>query len=116
MVQPPDAQTRCSDGPGKGQGATSADLPPSPEKSVDAAVQIRLFGKLKLAKCARAERRPGFFCVRAEERSPSPEKSVDAAVQIRLFGKLKLAKCARAERRPGFFCIRAEERLFFHCI
>jgi hypothetical protein len=48
--------------------ATSAALPPSPKKSVDAGMQIRLFGKLKLAKCARAERRPGFFCVSAEER------------------------------------------------
>jgi len=48
--------------------ATSAALPPTPKKSVDAGMQIRLFGKLKLAKCARAERRPGHFYVHAEER------------------------------------------------
>jgi hypothetical protein len=36
--------------------------------ALDAAVRIRLFGKLKFTKCARAERRPGHFCVRAEER------------------------------------------------
>jgi hypothetical protein len=35
---------------------------------VAAAAQIRLFEKLKLAKCARAETRPGLFCVWAEER------------------------------------------------
>jgi hypothetical protein len=36
--------------------------------ALDAVARIRLFGKLKLTKCARAERRPGHFCVRAEER------------------------------------------------
>jgi hypothetical protein len=36
--------------------------------ALDPAVQIRLFEKLKLAKCARAERRPGLFYFRAEER------------------------------------------------
>jgi hypothetical protein len=35
---------------------------------LDAIAQIRLFVKLKLAKCARAEMRPGFFCVGAKER------------------------------------------------
>jgi len=38
------------------------------ELAIDAAAQIRLFGKLKLAKCARAERRPGHFYVRAAKR------------------------------------------------
>jgi len=36
--------------------------------ALDAAVRIRLFGKLKLTQCARAERRAGHFYVRAEER------------------------------------------------
>ncbi|HWF94950.1 MAG TPA: hypothetical protein VG291_08355 [Xanthobacteraceae bacterium] len=36
-------------------------------RDIDAAAQIRLFRKLKLTKCARAERRAGLFCVRAEE-------------------------------------------------
>ena len=35
---------------------------------LDAAGQIRLFGKLKLAKCAQAERCHGHFYVSAEER------------------------------------------------
>jgi hypothetical protein len=35
--------------------------------ALDAAAQIRLFGKLKLARCARAGRRAGHFYVRAEE-------------------------------------------------
>jgi hypothetical protein len=37
------------------QGVSNALRP------LDAAAQIRLFGKMKLAKCARAERHPGFF-------------------------------------------------------
>jgi hypothetical protein len=36
--------------------------------ALDAVVGIRLFGKLKLTKCARAERRAGHFYVRAEKR------------------------------------------------
>jgi hypothetical protein len=39
------------------------------EQMLDALVQIRLFVKLKLASCARAEMRPGFF-VSAPERAP----------------------------------------------
>jgi hypothetical protein len=63
-----------------GYAKTSPRPPANAPRLLDTISQIRVFGKLKLTKCARAGNRAGLFCVRLPPRRVglAPPKAVHA--------------------------------------